>query len=38
MLAQVLDRLSPEQKQHLLNRPVEEAIAIAYKLASRSIE
>ena len=38
MITQVLDQLTPEQKQHLLNRPVEEAIAIAYKLASRSIE
>jgi len=38
MIAQVLDALDPAQKQALLNRPVEEAIAIAYKLASRSIE
>ena len=38
MLSHVLDQLSPDQKKDLLNRPVEEAIAIAYKLASRSIE
>ena len=38
MLSHVMDQLTPEQKRNLLNRPVEEAIAIAYKLASRSIE
>ncbi|MEK9767368.1 MAG: hypothetical protein VW683_00490 [Betaproteobacteria bacterium] len=38
IMLSVLDRLSPHQKRMILNLPVEEAMAISYKLASRANE